>query len=90
MPKANQKVKLTLNIGAKDKKRLGLEDVEAREGQIVSVTEDAAAILKENGWAVESNAELPQLAGSPPEPAVPAVDTTESKDGGPAKKGSRG
>lgn len=53
------KLKLTLNLGSVDKKRLGLEDVDCKEGELVNVKADVAEVLRANGWAIEADAAGP-------------------------------
>jgi hypothetical protein len=46
-------VKLILNLGTKDKQRFGLKEEPALDGDLVSVTEEAANLLKSEGKACE-------------------------------------
>lgn len=67
-------LKLTLNIGVKDARRLNLE--KTLEGQTVSVEKEVADELLRNGWAVEPTAkvEVPGVPGVPGAPAPAPAD----------------
>lgn len=49
------KVRLIINLGTTDKQRFGLKDKPAMDGDVVDVTEDAAATLKSEGKALDTD-----------------------------------
>ena len=49
------KLKLTLNIGSVDQKKLGIDKKSAFEGRVIDVSPEAGDILLTKGWAVHPN-----------------------------------
>jgi hypothetical protein len=61
-----KKLKLQLNIGTGDARRLGLE--KTRAGETVSVEKEAADEMLSKGWAIEPGQEPPAPPGAPQGP----------------------
>lgn len=71
------RLKLRINIGIPDARRLGLDPAAAREGSTIDVADEAAAELLRRGWAEEPPAGGPAVGLK----AIPPVDLRADADG---------